>query len=201
MGISALGRWGRSVRAGLHASRERHGGGADDYCAPLRPSAQDRAARGFATAAFPAVTAAAEPGISGRDAVWVGGRRVRGSDGLIGKLGAVPLAGHQIALNTVSLTYMVPLGIGAAAAVRVGQALGRGDRARSQPGGLDGAGPRRVVHELMAIAFWTFRIRSCGFTRLDGGYTGGDQATVCGGVLSIVRRFADVGDRRAAGRG
>lgn len=46
---------------------------------------------------------------------------------LIGKLGAVPLASHQIALNTVSLTYMVPLGISSAAAVRVGQALGRRD--------------------------------------------------------------------------
>ena len=46
---------------------------------------------------------------------------------LIAKLGAIPLASHQIALNTVSLTYMVPLGLSAAAAVRVGQALGRGD--------------------------------------------------------------------------
>ncbi len=46
---------------------------------------------------------------------------------LIAKLGAVPLAAHQIALNTVSFTYMVPLGISSAAAVRVGQALGRKD--------------------------------------------------------------------------
>src|SRR5580693_5921666 len=46
---------------------------------------------------------------------------------LIGKLGAVALASHQVALNTVSLTYMVPLGISSAAAVRVGQALGRRD--------------------------------------------------------------------------
>jgi multidrug resistance protein, MATE family len=46
---------------------------------------------------------------------------------LIGKLGALPLASHQIALNTVSFTYMVPLGVGSAAAVRVGQALGRRD--------------------------------------------------------------------------
>jgi multidrug resistance protein, MATE family len=46
---------------------------------------------------------------------------------LIGKLGALPLAGHQIALNTISFTYMVPLGISSAAAVRVGQALGRRD--------------------------------------------------------------------------
>ncbi len=46
---------------------------------------------------------------------------------LIGRLGALPLAGHQIALNTVSLTFMVPLGISSAAAVRVGHALGRRD--------------------------------------------------------------------------
>ena len=45
---------------------------------------------------------------------------------LIARLGAVPLASHQIALNTVALTYMVPLGVASAAAVRVGQAIGRG---------------------------------------------------------------------------
>ena len=46
---------------------------------------------------------------------------------LIAKLGPVPLSTHQIALNTVAFTYMVPLGISSAAAVRVGQALGRKD--------------------------------------------------------------------------
>jgi MATE family multidrug resistance protein len=46
---------------------------------------------------------------------------------LIGRLGAVALASHQIALNVVSLTYMVPLGVSSAAAVRVGQAIGRKD--------------------------------------------------------------------------
>jgi MATE family multidrug resistance protein len=46
---------------------------------------------------------------------------------LIGKLGAVPLAGHQIALNVASFTYMVPLGICSAAAVRVGHAMGARD--------------------------------------------------------------------------
>ncbi len=46
---------------------------------------------------------------------------------LIGRLDPVWLAGHQIAMNVSSFTYMVPLGVGSAAAVRVGQALGRGD--------------------------------------------------------------------------
>jgi MATE family multidrug resistance protein len=44
---------------------------------------------------------------------------------LIARLGAIPLASHQIALNTVAFTYMVPLGISSAAAVRVGQEIGR----------------------------------------------------------------------------
>jgi MATE family multidrug resistance protein len=46
---------------------------------------------------------------------------------LVARLGAIPLASHQIALNTVAFTYMVPLGISSAAAVRVGQAVGRKD--------------------------------------------------------------------------
>jgi len=46
---------------------------------------------------------------------------------LIAKLDPISLAAHQIAGNAASFTYMVPLGISSAAAVRVGQALGRGD--------------------------------------------------------------------------
>ncbi|GJG85401.1 hypothetical protein tb265_05820 [Gemmatimonadetes bacterium T265] len=46
---------------------------------------------------------------------------------LMGRLGTVPMAGHQATLNLASLTFMVPLGISAAAAVRVGRAVGAGD--------------------------------------------------------------------------
>jgi MATE family multidrug resistance protein len=46
---------------------------------------------------------------------------------LIGTLGPLPLAGHEIALNCASVTFMVPFAISAAAAVRVGQAVGRRD--------------------------------------------------------------------------
>lgn len=46
---------------------------------------------------------------------------------LIGRLSATALAGHQIALTTVSTTFMMPLGISSAAAVRVGHAIGRED--------------------------------------------------------------------------
>src|SRR6266851_1268682 len=46
---------------------------------------------------------------------------------LCAKLGPVPLSGHEIALNCAALTFMVPLGISSAAAVRVGHQLGRSD--------------------------------------------------------------------------
>jgi len=46
---------------------------------------------------------------------------------LIGKLSADILAGHQIALTVASTTFMMPLGISSAAAVRVGHAIGRRD--------------------------------------------------------------------------
>jgi len=42
-------------------------------------------------------------------------------------LDAVLLAAHSIAINVVATTYMVPLGVSSAAAVRVGQAYGAGD--------------------------------------------------------------------------
>jgi len=48
---------------------------------------------------------------------------------LMGTLGTVEMAAHQIALNIASLTFMVPLGVGAAASVLVGRAVGRGDAA------------------------------------------------------------------------
>ena len=47
---------------------------------------------------------------------------------LVGRLAPVTLAAHQIVLNCATITYMVPLAIGSAAAVRVGQAVGRGDK-------------------------------------------------------------------------
>jgi MATE family, multidrug efflux pump len=46
---------------------------------------------------------------------------------LCARLGPVQLSGHEIALNCAALTFMVPLGISSAAAVRVGQNLGRRD--------------------------------------------------------------------------
>lgn len=53
---------------------------------------------------------------------------------LMGMFGTVQVAGHQIALNLASLTFMVPMGVGMAASVLIGQAVGRGDRAALRAG-------------------------------------------------------------------
>lgn len=45
---------------------------------------------------------------------------------LAGRLSAMALAAHQIAINIASVSYMIPLGISSAAAVTVGHATGRG---------------------------------------------------------------------------
>jgi MATE family multidrug resistance protein len=47
---------------------------------------------------------------------------------LMGLIGADSLAAHSIAIQIASLAFMVPLGLGMAASVRVGRAFGAGDR-------------------------------------------------------------------------
>lgn len=48
---------------------------------------------------------------------------------LAARFDAASLAAHQVVLNAASVTFMIPLGLASAGAVRVGQALGRRDPA------------------------------------------------------------------------
>ena len=96
----------------------------------------------------------------------------------IGSLGEVQVAGHQVALDLASLTFMVPLGLGGAAAVRVGHAVGRGD-------GYDGVrrasaaalGVSLVLGVLFAAVF------ALGPTWLAGLYTGEGRVVRLGASL------------------
>ena len=54
---------------------------------------------------------------------------------LAGRMLPASLAAHQIALNLAGFTYMVPLGLASAGAVRVGHAIGRGDAAGASRAG------------------------------------------------------------------
>ena len=55
---------------------------------------------------------------------------------LTGLIGTAALAAHQIALQVTAILFMVPLGIGMAATVRVGHAMGRNDAAGVRHAGL-----------------------------------------------------------------
>jgi len=73
---------------------------------------------------------------------------------LMGRFGEAALAGHQIALQSASTTFMVPLGVSIAAGVRVGQAAGRGDANGVVRGGLSGMALSALVMACAAALFW-----------------------------------------------
>jgi MATE family multidrug resistance protein len=55
---------------------------------------------------------------------------------LAAHMGKIPAAAHSIALNLASFTFSVAVGIGAATSVRVGHAIGAGDRALARRRGV-----------------------------------------------------------------
>jgi MATE family multidrug resistance protein len=82
---------------------------------------------------------------------------------LAGRVSANALAAHQIALNLAAFTFMVPLGVASAAAVRVGQAVGRQD-----PRGAASAGWTAIAIGVgfMASAAIVFLVMPRGLIRL-----------------------------------
>ncbi len=72
---------------------------------------------------------------------------------LISTLGPVPLAGHEIALNVISFTFMIPMGISAAASVRVGQAIGRRAPAEARAAGWTALALSAIVMLLAAVGY------------------------------------------------
>jgi MATE family multidrug resistance protein len=75
---------------------------------------------------------------------------------LAARLDAASLAAHQIAITVASTTFMVPYGVASAAAVRVGQAVGRRD-----PDGVVRAGWMAILFGVgfmatAALALWLF---------------------------------------------
>jgi MATE family multidrug resistance protein len=75
---------------------------------------------------------------------------------LMGLIGADSIAAHAVALQIAAISFMVPLGLGQAATVRVGRALGRKD-----PEGIARAGWTAWVLAVafmaaMALLIWLF---------------------------------------------
>jgi MATE family multidrug resistance protein len=77
---------------------------------------------------------------------------------LMGLLGAIPLASHQVALQLAALTFMVPLGVAQATSVLVGQSVGRGDA----------PGARRATGAGLAVGVGFMTLTAAMFLALPG---------------------------------
>ena len=74
----------------------------------------------------------------------------------MGTLSDNELAAHQIALQTASTSFMIPLGIAIATSVRVGQAVGRNAIEDAKVAGFTGMAACSAVMSLFAALFWLF---------------------------------------------
>src|SRR6202165_1218681 len=79
---------------------------------------------------------------------------------LMGVIGTAALAAHQIALQVTAILFMVPFGIGMAATVRVGHAVGRNDSAAVKRAGLTAMllGAALVLILTLAVVLGRFAI-------------------------------------------
>jgi len=75
---------------------------------------------------------------------------------LIGTLGAVPVAAHQVAMNYAGLVFMVPVGLAGAITVRVGNALGREDPMGARRAGRIGIGMAMCFAIFSAVVILVF---------------------------------------------
>ena len=73
---------------------------------------------------------------------------------MMGRLGTVALAAHQIALSCASMTFMFPLGLSMASGMRVSQALGAGRRELARPIGYGSLGMACLAMGSFGVVFW-----------------------------------------------
>jgi multidrug resistance protein, MATE family len=74
---------------------------------------------------------------------------------LMGLFSQPQLAGHQVAIQSASFTFMIPLALGVATSVRVGQAVGREHASGARTAGVVGMGLAVGFMCLTAVLFWT----------------------------------------------
>ncbi len=73
---------------------------------------------------------------------------------LMGRFGTAALAGHQVAIQSASFTFMIPLALGVATSARVGHAVGRGDPIGARAAALVGIGLSLLVMVGTALLYW-----------------------------------------------
>jgi MATE family multidrug resistance protein len=99
---------------------------------------------------------------------------------LAGRLDPISAASHQIALNIAAVSFMIPLGLGSAGAVRVGHAVGAGDPPRAGAAGWTAIFLAIIV---MVIAATTFVVMP---RTLIGIFTRDESVLALGSTLLFV---------------
>ncbi|NES95184.1 MAG: MATE family efflux transporter [Desertifilum sp. SIO1I2] len=75
---------------------------------------------------------------------------------LMGALGTISLAAHQIAIQTAAITFMVPVGISIATTMRVGLLIGQANPQGAKRAGYVGMGLGTLFMGITAAIFWLF---------------------------------------------
>jgi MATE family multidrug resistance protein len=75
---------------------------------------------------------------------------------LAGRLGQMSIAAHQVAISLASFTFCAAVGVGNAASVRVGWAIGARDSQAARRAGLTAFAAGASIMTLSALAFWVF---------------------------------------------
>ncbi|MDE3117338.1 MAG: MATE family efflux transporter, partial [Pseudomonadota bacterium] len=86
---------------------------------------------------------------------------------IMGTFGTASVAAHQIAINVPSITFMVPLGIGMAATVRVGLAAGGGDAHGVRRAGFGAMALGGLFMSCTALILWSFPHQIAGLYLAD----------------------------------
>ncbi|MFM7853664.1 MAG: MATE family efflux transporter [Flammeovirgaceae bacterium] len=107
---------------------------------------------------------------------------------MMGWIGTVPLAAHQIAINLATISYMTTSGLGAAATIRVGLFFGKHNKQAIRTAGFTLMGLGLIIMFLWAIAF------IIGKTFLPSLYTNDTLVLQAAAPLMIIAGFFQLSD-------
>jgi MATE family multidrug resistance protein len=107
---------------------------------------------------------------------------------LMGWLGTVALAAHQIAVSCASFTFMFPLGLAMAVSIRMSQAVGAGRREALRPIGFGALGLAMAVMGAFALVF------ACGGAWIARGFTADPDVAALAARLLVVAAFFQIFD-------
>jgi MATE family multidrug resistance protein len=107
---------------------------------------------------------------------------------VMGTFGTVTVAAHQVAINVPSITFMVPLGIGLAATVRVGLAAGAADMVGARRAGFTALGIGAGFMSAMAVVLAVFPHQIAALYFADSA-DNADVMALCARFLQIAAAF------------